>query len=378
MRKEKIKIGILTSPIEIAGIPPLSNLITIVSGISDNICLITGNTGFDFFKKNTSLVIFNASLSRSNNIFLRILKYISLQVKLSLLLYKTRKLTDIWIFMFGAESQILPLLFLKLMRKKAILYFTGSSLETQKQQRDLFLPVLQVIYYVSCTLADSLIVYSERNVKEYGLVKWTNKISFFQEHLIDTELFCIKKNYKKRDNIIGYIGRFSEEKGIINFVESIPLLKRNLPEYSFFIGGEGPLRNDIENKLNLLEMKNINFIGWIDHQRLAEYLNELNLLVLPSFTEGLPNIMLEAFACGTPVLATPVGAIPDIIIDGKTGFLMENNTPECIKNNVVRALNNHDTNQIISNAKSYVLKNFEFEKKVEDLGNILKKINSSK
>jgi glycosyltransferase involved in cell wall biosynthesis len=259
------------------------------------------------------------------------------------------------------------------LRKKTILYFTGSSLETQKQQRDLFLPVLQVIYYVSCTLADSIIVYSERNVKEYGLVRWTNKISFFQEHLIDTDLFYIQKSYNNRNNIIGYIGRFSEEKGIINFVESIPLLKENLPEYSFFIGGDGPLRNDIEKKLNSLEMNNINFIGWIDHQQLPEFLNELKLLVLPSFTEGLPNIMLEAFACGTPVLATPVGAIPDIIIDGKTGYLMENNSPECIKNNVVRVLKNDDIKQVITNAESYVLKNFEFEKKVEDFGDILKK-----
>jgi hypothetical protein len=61
-------------------------------------------------------------------------------------------------------------------------------------------------------------------------------------------------------------------------------------------------------------------------------------MVIPSFTEGLPNIMLEAMACGTPVLATPVGAISDIIRDSETGFIMENNSPKCIIENVNRVI----------------------------------------
>jgi len=114
--------------------------------------------------------------------------------------------------------------------------------------------------------------------------------------------------------------------------------------------------------------------GWIPHDDLPAYLNQLRLLVLPSYTEGLPNIMLEAMACGTPVLATPVGAVPDVIVDGKTGFIMENNSPECIAENVVRALAHPDIEQIAEAGRRFVEENFTFERAVERWKEVLEEI----
>ena len=62
--------------------------------------------------------------------------------------------------------------------------------------------------------------------------------------------------------------------------------------------------------------------------------------------------------CGTPVLATPVGAVLDTIKDEKTGFIMDNNSPECIAKNVERALNYHDLEKIAKNARELVGKEF--------------------
>jgi len=77
-------------------------------------------------------------------------------------------------------------------------------------------------------------------------------------------------------------------------------------------------------------------------------------------------------ACGTPVLAAKVGAIPDIITDGKTGFIMENNSPECIAENVIRALNTPNLEEISENGRKFVEENFTFESAVARWNGVLK------
>jgi glycosyltransferase involved in cell wall biosynthesis len=215
-------------------------------------------------------------------------------------------------------------------------------------------------------------VYSERLIKEWGLEKHLNKVSIAQEHFLDVDKFRIQKNLDKRDDLCGYIGALEKWKGVLNFIEaSLKVLVRR-EDVRFLIGGEGRLKSGIEELVNIKGLNDkIRIVGLIPHDEVPKYLNELKLLVLPSHTEGLPNIILEAMACGTPVLATPVGAIPDVIKDEETGFIMEDNTPDCIAKNIIRALNHPNLDEIVKRARNLIEEQFTYEAAVERYKKIL-------
>ncbi len=110
--------------------------------------------------------------------------------------------------------------------------------------------------------------------------------------------------------------------------------------------------------------KYVHMRKWVPHEELPAVLNSLRLLVIPSFSEGLPNIMLEAMACGTPVLASRVGAIRDTIKDGENGFLIRDNAPISIAEGISRALSKSDIDSVVEKASSMIDQEFSFEKAV--------------
>lgn len=309
----------------------------------------------------------------------RATKYVAAQLKMSYRLARVASQVDIVIFFIGGSGLLLPMLAAKLRRKKTIIVAASSEAVVSRNVYGKSLGglgglitygIVSVLERLNYQLCDNLVVYSPILVQQFGLERYKRKISIAHKHFLDFGKFKVDKLLRERDNLVGYVGRLSQEKGILNFMEAIPKVMETTYDAAFLIVGAGQLRPQVEEYANK-PSNNVKYAGWVPHDELPGYLNKLKLLVLPSYTEGLPNIMLEAMACGTPVLATPVGATPDIIKDGQTGFIMENNSPECIAKNIVRALDDPNLEQMAGNARALVETEFTFEKAVERYRNIL-------
>lgn len=378
MRRERHNIGVVTFPIAEAGGIPLMHLVEILGFLFNKVYVITGNEGGDFVEKNSrGICVVSIRHKLGANIFTRIANFIWTELRISYNLAKLTRHVDLWVFFIGGEHLLLSMLTAKLFKRKVVLALAGTAVKTAMFRKESFiiLQVLDLFESINWVLSSKIIVYSQTLMTQHDLKKKGNKVSVAHEHFLDFDKFKMQKPLSERQNLVGYIGRLSEEKGILNFVKAVPATLKGRDELEFFIGGDGPLRDEIERYLagEILNGK-VKLSGWIPHDELFKYLNNLKLLVLPSYTEGLPNIMLEAMACGTPVLATSVGTIPDIIKDEETSFIMENNSPDCIARNIIKALNHPNLEKIAENGRKLMKKEFTHEAAVERYRGILENI----
>jgi glycosyltransferase involved in cell wall biosynthesis len=139
----------------------------------------------------------------------------------------------------------------------------------------------------------------------------------------------------------------------------------------FFIIGDGPLKDLVVEKLRpYILCGRVTLLPWVAN--VEKYISTVKLLVIPSKIEGEPQIMIEAMSCGTPVLATPVGAIPSIIKDGVNGFLLKSDDHKHIADTILELLDKQDLLEKVSvNAYNYIKENFSYEKTLEAWRKIL-------
>jgi len=367
------KIGVITVPIYKSGNPPLSHLMEILDGFSDNLYLLTGNDGYTFFKQDLRFHVEGWVYRNQNNLLVsRLFRYIWIQFLIAYRIILHRKHVDLWIFFFGGYRLHVPIIVAKLFKKKVVLLLADSGGKHTGASRYPTFSRSQILVNYPYKSADKIVIYSSRLISLWGLESYRKKIFIAHEHYLNFELFRKTTEFRDRQLVIGFFGRFSSEKGIRNFIEALPAVRGMYPDISIIIGGDGPLGDELKILLDTERLTgHVHLTGWIAHDDLPGYLNRLRLLVVPSYTEGLPNIVLEAMACGTPVLATPVGAIPDIITEDETGFIMETNSPSCITENIIRVITSPRLERIAENGRVFVQENYSFEKTVDTWRSLL-------
>jgi glycosyltransferase involved in cell wall biosynthesis len=370
-----VNVSIVTFPLVQAGQTPLSNLVRLLAKISNRVNLISGGQFLEKLRLDPNVHVVKITHRNNEKLLIMIINYLHTQLKILCGAIRMADDTDVFIFFIGGELLFIPLIVLKLLRKKVVLIPAMVTTAIYSVRRNPLSKFVSLLATINFFLADRIIIYSSALVQELN-VKQGNKLVVAHEHFVDFRIFMVKNDINKRANAVGYIGRFSEEKGILNLVKSIPLFLKRRNDVCFKLCGEGKLFDKIKSIIRFECLESyVNLTGWVSHSDVPNFLNDIKLLVLPSYTECLPNIILEAMACGTPVLTTGVGAIPDVIRNSETGFLLESNDPSHITDKIVELLNKPRLLEKVSkNAYEWVRENFIEEKTLESWQRILQEL----
>ena len=188
-----------------------------------------------------------------------------------------------------------------------------------------------------------------------------NSEVFYPENKVITR----KKSAKVK---LIFVGSIIKTKGIVELIEALPLVKAKYAEVELIVLGEGNLRATLNEKaMQLGVSENVIFKGSLPLNDVATYIRQADLLILPSYREGVPNVLLESFASGTPVVATRVGGIPEVVND-EVGVLVEKAQVKELGEAILKALAKPwSQDKILAHAQS-----FNWQRNIE---NVLRHIN---
>ncbi len=370
-------IAIVISPIkDPAGEAIIQNYIEQVKAITRRIFLIAGKD-FEIPEKNIQVLRVSGGITRGDeSLLVRGPKFLILQLSIARALLKLPRSTKVIIFQIGTALYILPMCLAKIMGKKIVVFAVGLPSNYARtvygRLGACFARCFSIIEKTTFILADRICVLSESGIRLLGLRKYRRKITLSGAQYIDTSVYRANRPLGERENLVGYIARFEPRKGIMGLLQAIPLVLKEVDNARFFISGHGFLEEEIRQflKTNNLESK-VRVTGWIPQEEFPKVLNELKLYVLPSHEEGLPGTIQQAMACGSVVLATRVGGVPDLIKDNDTGFILTDNTPETIASGIIKALQSDKLGEISQNACRLIEREYSYDSMVEKCQNLL-------
>jgi len=260
-------------------------------------------------------------------------------------------------------------LFSFLVRKPKIFHLHGFSIDFYKRyflSRLMFKHVADVYISISHLMVKKLV--------ELGIPQ--NKIRYLPNG-VDIKLFHPIKN--KDNNLVLFVGRITFDKGLHVLLKSLTYLEK--PIHLVIIG---PSDWDVEYFHEMLKQiadenkkgpHKITYLGAQDHMNTVKWYQRAAIFVLPSFGEAFPVVNLEALSCETPVVATDVGGIREVISEGENGILVPPNDAVRLAEAIQYLLDNKDIRiKFGREGRKWVAKNFSSKAVTEKLCRIYKEI----
>ena len=241
--------------------------------------------------------------------------------------------------------------------------YNGLTLFKFKDPFTAFLSVLNE-YLLKVFNFEKIITVSEnskKNMVEFGIPK--EKIVVVPNG-IDFSKYQIPKILKEKNSIV-IVGRLAKQKGHIYLIKAMHKVIQQVPDAKLYIIGDGYLRNELESYVKNSELeKNIIFMGKVSEEEKIERLHKSELFVLPSLHEGFGIVLLEAMACGLPIIASDLPVFRELM-DEQNGYFVEKANSKEFAKKIVELLRDVEKRDRIGRYNQEYVKRFDWDKVAE-------------
>lgn len=340
------------------------------------VAVVTANLPADSTLRDDHEVDEYSTSGAGTNVLAEAVRFLLNQLRLCRVLYRRDETVVVF---FGTTSYLLPAAVSRLLGKTVVVLPRGDvplSLQLRWEESlgtvvaGLLAGMVSLLERGTYRLADAVVAYTPAMATQLGLDRYEEKLHTNGARFVDTEQFDVRMPYEEREQTVGFIGRLDAEKRI----PELAAAAKQLPDdVRFVFVGDGDYRELLERELaEEIDRGSVEVVGWVDREDVPEQLNRLRLQIVPSHpTEGLPTAILEGMACGTPAYATPVSGVPDVVLEGETGFLMEDVDGEAIAVEIERILARDDLETVSRAARELIEEQYSFEAAIDRYQTIL-------
>ena len=220
-------------------------------------------------------------------------------------------------------------------RARRVLTLQSGDLDEQEKKKQFFLRVFWRAIHRAPHLLTAISLFLAKRAERFG--RRREEISVIPNGVAWEKIALIKEE-KKLSQVI-CVGRFSWEKGHQFLLAAWPLVLAKVPSAKLILVGEGVLQAEIARQIQDLGISaSVSLLGSLPHDQALGQIARSSVFVCPSLAEGLGIVFIEAQACGVPPIGTNVGGIPEIILDGESGLLVEPKNSEAIASAVIKLL----------------------------------------
>lgn len=278
-----------------------------------------------------------------------------------------KKLNPNHIFIHGSYL-ILPAWFYFLFKKKSIIVRETQANHLKTKFEWLMLLIAQI--FSSKMVYLSKAYFTEVNQK----LKWffANSKSTVIPNGIDLELFSPQlKPEPIKIFKIGMLSRLVKIKDHETLLKAVAILNKKQPNIELHIAGDGETKDKLIELKEKLQLQNVFFLGMINESDIPDFLKELDMYVHASFGETMSTSIMQAQACGLPIVASDVKGVNNMISNGENGLLVPVNKPSDLANSIVKLINNNQLRIKLSEASfNYAKSNLSMQRMYNSYKNL--------